>query len=491
MSELSSLPETDRQVALKRFRLLKPHLEGGRALVSVAREASVPYRTAQRWVALYRRHGLAALTRSTRADSGARKSLSPLMTKVVEALALQKPPLPITAVYRETCRIASGLNEKPPSYSVVYDIVRGLPADLVMLAHEGAKAYGDAFELIHRREADGPNAIWQADHTVLDILLVRDDGSTAKPWLTAIIDDYSRAIAGYFLHFEAPSAIQTALALRQAIWRKAEPQWQICGIPDVLYTDNGSDFTSHHMEQVAADIKMQLTFSTPGKPRGRGRIERFFATLASMFLSGLPGHTPGSGGTCGKPTLTLSELDPMLRAFILDVYNQREHSETKMAPMQRWGQGGFLPRMPESLDSLDLLLLTVPKERKVHADGIHFQGLRYIDLTLAAYIGESVVVRYDPRDLAEIRVFHHERFLCRAICPELAGEVISLRDVLRARNQRRCDLRHILRDRRETIDALLKLKQGSRDDTPPEEQPHVSREEVETDPPALRRYYNE
>ena len=43
------------------------------------------------------------------------------------------------------------------------------------------------------------------------------------------------------------------------------------------------------------------------------------------------------------------------------------------------------------------------KSRKVHPDGIHFQSLRYLDLTLAAYVGESVIIRYDPRDMAEIR----------------------------------------------------------------------------------------
>ena len=52
----------------------------------------------------------------------------------------------------------------------------------------------------------------------------------------------------------------------------------------MLYTDNGSDFTSTHLEQVAADIKMRLIFSTPGQPRGRGRIERFFETVNQMFL---------------------------------------------------------------------------------------------------------------------------------------------------------------------------------------------------------------
>lgn len=491
MSELSNLPEADRQQAVDRFRLLQPHLEGKRMLTVVAREAGIPYRTAQRWASLYHRFGPAALARKGRGDRGGRRTISPRMQIVVEGLALQKPPLPITAVYRQARRIAEHLGEKPPSYSVVYDVVRQLPADLVMLAHEGAKAYADAFELVLRREAERPNAIWQADHTLLDILLVREDGTTAKPWLTVIIDDYSRAVAGYFLHFEAPSAIQTALALRQAIWRKTEAHWQVCGIPEVFYTDNGSDFTSHHMEQVAADIKMQLVFSTPGKPRGRGRIERFFSTVTSMFLSGLPGYAPEGGGICGKPTLTLPELDPLLREFILNSYNQREHSETKMAPAHRWEQEGFLPRLPGSLEHLDLLLLTVAKARKVHADGIHFQGLRYVDITLAAYIGESVVLRYDPRDMAEVRIFHQERFLCRAICPELAGETLSLRDVLKARNQRRRDLRQALRDRKETIDALLDLKRGQSVEAQPEQQAQGVPEKEEAVAPVLRRYFNE
>jgi putative transposase len=95
--------------------------------------------------------------------------------------------------------------------------------------------------LVHRREADGPNAIWQADHTPLDILLVRPGGESAKPWLSTVIDDYSRALAGYFLSFEDPSSLHTSLALHQAIWRKEDPRWIVCGIPDVLYTDNGSD----------------------------------------------------------------------------------------------------------------------------------------------------------------------------------------------------------------------------------------------------------
>jgi putative transposase len=73
----------------------------------------------------------------------------------------------------------------------------------------------------------------------------------------------------------------------------------------------------------------------------------------------------------------------------------------------------FLPRLADSLEQLDLLLLTVAKPRRVHPDGIHFQGFRYLDTNLAAYVGEDVIIRYDPRDMAEVRVYFHHEFVSR------------------------------------------------------------------------------
>jgi putative transposase len=116
--------------------------------------------------------------------------------------------------------------------------------------------------------------------------------------------------------------------------------------------------------------------------------------------------------------------------------------------------------MPESLEQLDLLLLTVPKTRRVHPDGIRFSGLRYIDPTWAAYVGEEVLLRYDPRDVAEVRVFHGGRFLCRAVCQELAGETVPLREIIRARQRRRRDLRQTIRERREVVETLLETRRG-------------------------------
>ncbi len=207
-------------------------------------------RTVYRWAEDYRERGLAGLCRKGRADKSKRQ-MSPTLEKVIEGLALKEPRLTAAAVHRQAAVVASQLNEPVPSYRTVHLMIQGMDPALVTLAHEGTKSYSDRFDLVHRREAEAPNAIWQADHSELDIFVKDGEGKPRKPWLTIVLDDYSRAVAGYLLFFSAPSAIQTALALRQAIWRKSQPGWHVCGIPEVLYTDHGSDFTSRHLEQVA------------------------------------------------------------------------------------------------------------------------------------------------------------------------------------------------------------------------------------------------
>src|SRR5215813_6362087 len=456
---LTALTDQERAQAVARFEILRPFFHDDVPLTQIARQQQLPLRTLTRWVQRYRAEGLAGLVRKRRRDSGHHR-LHPTLQQLIEGLALQTPPLSLRAIHRHVSALAAQQALTPPSYGVVYAIVQQLSPALRTLAHHGPKAYAQAFDLLYRREADGPNVVWQADHCLLDLLLVREGQTPAKPWLTVILDDYSRALAGYFLTFDAPSALNTSLALRQAIWRKDDPRWHVCGIPQTFYTDCGSDFTSQHLELVSAALKMGLTHSIPGEPRGRGRIERFFQTIQQMWLCALPGYAPPTGPVRGQPQLTLRELDTRFRAFVLDVYHTQPHSETHVPPQQRWEAGGFLPQMPDSLEQLDLLLLTVAKPRKVRRDGLWFLGMRYIDPTLAAYVGESVILRYDPRDVAEVRVFYHDHFLCRAICQELAGAVVPLRDIIRARTRHRRDLRQILRDRAQVVESLLTMHRG-------------------------------
>lgn len=105
-----------------------------------------------------------------------------------------------------------------------------------------------------------------------------------------ILHDHSRAAAGYTVSLSAPSTIRTALALRHAIWRNSDPGWAVHGLPEILYTDHGSDFINEHITQVCVDLHVRLVHSTGGRPQGRGKLERFFGSLTSELLPDLPGH---------------------------------------------------------------------------------------------------------------------------------------------------------------------------------------------------------
>lgn len=72
--------------------------------------------------------------------------------------------------------------------------------------------------------------MWQADHTEVDVMILDEAGKTTGPWMRAILDEPSRAAAGYTVFLDDPNTVQI-LALRQAIWRKQDPDWPVCGIP--------------------------------------------------------------------------------------------------------------------------------------------------------------------------------------------------------------------------------------------------------------------
>jgi putative transposase len=205
-----------------------------------------------------------------------------------------------------------------------------------------------------------------------------------------------------------------------------------------------------------------------------------------LLLSNLPGYTLDGKFPPGGASLTLKELDTRFSNWLLSEYHRRIHNETAEPPQERWEVDAFLPRLPESAEQLDLLLLTVSKSRRIRKDGIHFHGFRYMSITLAGYVGEDVVIRYDPRGMAEIRVNHGDLFLCWATCQELSGETISLKEIISARNRRRRELKDVLSEHAKTIDRFLSVHSSEtlpRKTTvePKPQQPN----------PEIKRYFNE
>ena len=82
-------------------------------------------------------------------------------------------------------------------------------------------------------------------------------------------------------------------------------------------------------------------------------------------------------------------------------------------------------------------------------------------------------------------------FLCRAINPELAGETVALKDIIRARNRRRRELRTTLVEREATVEALLSLRRGEEPLPGPLFPKPESASSTPAARPRLKSYFNE
>jgi putative transposase len=208
---LAACTEAQRQQAMARCAVLRPHLNAGVLLSEAAREAGVPLRSVPRWLARSRAAGVVGLRRAPRSETGNRK-LPAELVKVIEGMALRTPRPSVAAMHRTITALATQRHWTPPSYGSVYGIVRQLSPAMVTLAQDGPVAFRDRYELISRQRAACPNAVWQADHTLLDLLVLDANGAAVRPWLTIMMDDYARAVAGYTIFLGAPTALYTALA---------------------------------------------------------------------------------------------------------------------------------------------------------------------------------------------------------------------------------------------------------------------------------------
>jgi len=113
-SGLATCTEAQRQQAMARFAILRPHLNEGVLLSEAARDAGVPLRSVQRWLARYRAAGLVGLIRAPRSDTGNRK-LPGELVEVIEGMALHKPRPSVAAIHRTITALATQRQSPSPS----------------------------------------------------------------------------------------------------------------------------------------------------------------------------------------------------------------------------------------------------------------------------------------------------------------------------------------------------------------------------------------
>lgn len=100
-----------------------------------------------------------------------------------EELVLRYKKISTKTLYRKIVVDCKENKTRIPSYSQIYKLRKSIPNSLIQLAHEWDKKYKETYDLITIREASRPNEIWQADHALLDIHLIDENGKINRPWL--------------------------------------------------------------------------------------------------------------------------------------------------------------------------------------------------------------------------------------------------------------------------------------------------------------------
>lgn len=259
--------------------------------------------TLRKWFYRYRNGGLLALNDAPRKDIGTHGSIPQFIEKRLFDLRHEHPRWTFSRILDQLVQ-EKLWNMRLPARSTLYRFAQtaNLQRDPHLTVHVPARPFEYQFF----------GQLWMADF--LHGPNIRVGGKKRKTYLHAIIDDATRYVvhAGFFTS-ESTEVMMTALMA----------SIRTHGKPLRFYTDNGACYAGKHLKFVCANLGIHLIHTPPGKPRGRGKVERFFRFVRDRFLDG---QTP--------PAHTLDGLNKAFREWVSS-YHKRVHSSLGVSPLQK------------------------------------------------------------------------------------------------------------------------------------------------------------
>lgn len=378
-----------------------------------------------------------------------------------------------------------------PSYNYFKSLVQELAPYDVYRARYGQRAAEIKFRAAGRGVvAVRPLGRAAMDHSRMDLFVVDDRTGLplGRPWLTLVIDEYSRYVLGYYLGFEEPSLVSMTRALRHALAPKDEcPDtrcaWDAWGAMELLIVDNGLEFHARALKFGAGRYGIDVQTCPRRKPWYKGKVERFFGTMNTGLLVDMKGKTfssvvlKGDYDPVKHAVISLATLRRVMQMWIVDVYHQEVHSGLGMTPQEAWNNGiqqvdRYLPPSSVALDAA----FSASCYRELTHKGIEFDSLLYNSRELGA-LRElhgsqfKVEVRTCDDDLGHVVVVSPDQITLikvPALDPEYALGLTRWQHKVCKRFQRRVqedDAREItLFEARQRIRALIEedMRLGSR-----------------------------
>ena len=230
----------------------------------------------------------------------------------------------------------------------------------------------------------------QMDHTLLDVYVDFGKNILVRPWITMILDVYTKAVLGIWITPEPASAESVMQALKMAALPKdvralgGEPEWPwpMYGLPAELVVDNGKEFLGKDLEAALSQLGVSLVFTPPRMPWYKSQVERKFREVNNQLLSEFPGqvfkYEPEKHGR-DYPHLTLEQLKRLMLQWVTTILHRTPNREG-YTPEELWLDSVQKFGSPASGLSMDFIELTLSKggiEKIIHPNGICHQNLTY------------------------------------------------------------------------------------------------------------------
>ncbi len=171
-------------------------------------------------------------------------------------------------------------------------------------------------------KATRPFEVGTMDHYKADIIcrLVSANGKVyqLRPWISVLVDLYSRFILALWLSFQSPSTRTCAMLMRHCVRQHGR-------LPEDIIVDRGPEFQSVYFHALNAHCGVNLGHRPAENPRYGGEMERLFGLFKNQWLEMRPGNlahfkearaVSRSHAPAAHAKLTIEQLLAELLAFV-------------------------------------------------------------------------------------------------------------------------------------------------------------------------------
>ncbi|QUM76158.1 transposase [Moritella sp. 24] len=456
LQDLSAFNEKCVAEALFRLKILKvisrecanislDSIEPFRVKLQVGESRSIPSSSSiYRWWLCFRRSGFDITSLVPKVKQRGNRTIkvpeivSGYMNQAIEQVISAKK-INVYAAFKRVRRkvrqynLTHSASHKYPTYEAIRKRVKKLTPYEKLEAEKGTRVAKREFRRMGKKIlTERVLERVEVDHTWLDLFAVHFKYRVAigRPYLTQLVDCYSKAVVGFYLGFEPPSYMSVALALKNAIKPKTEllelfpsvqNEWVCYGIPDLLVTDNGKEFLSADFHRACDSLFINVHQNKVETPDNKPHTERQFGTTNTSLLNDLPGkafsnYLQREGyDAISEASLTLDEIKEIYLIWLVDIFHAKPNTRGTNCPNVAWKQAA---RMwpPDEFKGTDeeldfcfakLVLVALRKE------GIRLKTeLYYSSERLAEYRGKKgnhkVTIKYNPDNMGFIWVLDED-----------------------------------------------------------------------------------